>query len=146
MKINPLGPTQSPDAQSKVGSNKAGQSESFSQVLKETVNEKADDVNQVAAAEMIPSLPISIDSDYQYIESMQRSIDHLEQYKDMLADPNANLRSMAPTVNKLKKDVNQLGQLMDGMTSEEQIQPLMNDTVELISREIARFEQGEYVD
>jgi hypothetical protein len=77
---------------------------------------------------------------------MQRSIDHLEQYKDMLADPNANLRSMAPTVNKLKKDVNQLGQLMDGMTSEEQIQPLMNDTVELISREIARFEQGEYVD
>ena len=145
MKINPMEHTLSTDAQSKTDSKKTVQGESFSQVLNGTINENAGSVNRTVAPNMAPSIPVSIDSHYQGIESIQRSFDHLEQYQIMLGDPKISLRSMETTVNKLKKDANQLGQLLDNTKSNEQIKSLMGDTLELITREISRFEQGVYV-
>lgn len=146
MKINPLEHTPSTDAQSKAGSKKTGQGESFSQVLNETINQNTGSVDRTVASNIAPSMPVSIDEHYQGVESMQRSFDHLDQYRTMLGDPKVSLRSMETTVNKLKKDANQLGQLLDNTKSDEQIKSLMSDTFELITREISRFEQGDYVD
>lgn len=146
MRINPLEHTPSTDAQSKTGSKKTAQGESFSQVLSEKIDENTGSVNRTVAPKMAPSIPVPIDENYQGIESMQRSFDHLEQYRTMLGDPKVSLRSMETTVNKLKKDANQLGQLLDKTKSNEQIKALMSDTLELITQEISRFEKGVYVD
>lgn len=146
MKVNPLEHTQPADAKLKSNFKKVTQEGNFSQVFTQTLTEKSTAANQAVAPGMTPSMPICMNENFLYVERMERSINHLEQYKDMLADSGMNLKSMDTVIGKLKKDADQLGRLLEGMTFEDQIGELMRDTLKLITNEISRFEQGVYID
>ena len=121
--------------------------QSFGQIFNERLSENTVKRFQETPQPVAPpALPPLINQTLYHFESIESSLTHLESYQSMLADPKVSLRTMEPNIDAIKKDANHLEELLDGMKDEEQIKPLVKETVLVLNKEIARFERGDYVE
>ena len=73
-------------------------------------------------------------------------LDALERYQHLLGDPNVNLRGLQANINQLKAQIDTLQPMLQNMPREDGLQQLLNETLIVASKEIGRFEKGDYVD
>jgi hypothetical protein len=149
MKINPCNQTQPLVNKIAAGSKGAAKANSFNQIFEETVGQKK--TASVSNQPMIsflrgPSMDIPISGEAAVIDSIGSVLDNLEQYQQMLGDTHTSLRAMETTVNRMKEDADSLESLLAGLPEDDTAKPIMEDTLMLVAKEIARFEQGDYVD
>ena len=76
----------------------------------------------------------------------ERVIDSIEKYRQLLADPGVSLRSMTPAMRQLKGDLAALEPMLANMAEDDPLKPLINEATILASKEIARFDRGDYID
>jgi hypothetical protein len=149
MKINPWNQTQPLVNRIAAGSKGAEKTNSFNQIFEEKVGQK--ETASVTNQPMIfslrgPSMDIPIAGEAAVIDSIGSVLDNLEQYQQMLGDTHTSLRAMKATVNRMKEDADILESLLAGLPEDDTAKPIMHDTLMLVAKEIARFEQGDYVD
>ena len=76
----------------------------------------------------------------------ERVMDSMERYCQLLADPGVSLRSMSPAMRQLKGDVASLEPMLSNMAEDDPLKPLATEATILASKEIARFDRGDYID
>ena len=149
MKINPLDKLQ-PAAPALVDkSAKKPQQGPFSEVLDKAV-QNAQHGNRVSGRPLQgllgPSLTDSHIQNQEALTKVQGMLDALERYQHLLGDPNVNLRGLQANINQLKAQIDTLQPMLQNMPREDGLQQLLNETLIVASKEIGRFEKGDYVD
>lgn len=72
-------------------------------------------------------------------------LDTLDAYRQLLTDPDANLRQIQPVVEQLEQKAGNMQTIMLNLPEKHAIRQVMNDTLIQVSQEIARFHQGDYI-
>ena len=146
MKINPFDPTQAMPRSASNDSKNGEPSVDFSHVL----NKRIDNVSKSQA--MVRSQPKSalnpafFETQDSFQKQTTRLMQSLEQYQSLLGDSRANLRQIEPTVLKMKKQAELSENLLKTMAAESPMKPVLEELLTLTSVEIARFDQGYYMD
>lgn len=146
MKIIPVEPYKSVDPSLKGPSRNKSTPHPFAQVLEETLTENTAISTPSAPSGIRPSIPVSVKGDYQLFDRMEKSLDNLEHYCKFLGDPKVGMHTLAAMTDSLKQDVRDLGRLIDHIETNAEIQPMLRETMVLLTKEIARFEQGGYLE
>ena len=79
-------------------------------------------------------------------QSTEQMLDALTRYQQLLANPAKNLREMEPVVEQMKKEISVLSPLTEQLLEGDQMKQIATDALVLASKEIARFENGDYID
>ena len=124
----------------------SGKGGEFHQVLRETMSQESMQPVAKVSPSMPLKMPVTMNCEQVALERVEQSLNNLESYQAMLGDPKVNMREMEPFVGQLKQDAGQLGQLSEQFRDDEGIKPIMNDVVDVISKEIGRYERGDYID
>ncbi|MDR0620688.1 MAG: hypothetical protein LBJ61_02240 [Deltaproteobacteria bacterium] len=69
----------------------------------------------------------------------------LEKYMEALGDPGVNLKDIAPLVDNLDRGATRLDQLAGGLSIDDPIKPLTDETAALAAVEALKFKRGDYV-
>lgn len=146
MKINPVEPYQPVDPPQNGSSRNNRTSRSFAQVLEKTLTDNTTISTPSEPSGIKPSIPVSVKGDYQLIDRMEKSLDHLERYCRLLGDPKAGMHALSEMTDHLRQDVLDLGRMADCIDTNNDIQPLIRETRMVLTKEIARFEQGGYLE
>ena len=75
-----------------------------------------------------------------------RLLDNLEQYQQLLGDRHVSLKAVAPAVDRLKGDMTDLTAMLDHVGGDHPLKPLLNEALVIATKEVSRFESGDYVD
>lgn len=125
--------------------------EEFGAILKETVEntQKAEPanlqtkfMNPLSGVHMIPS-PVQ-DKEIT-IERIEKMIDLLDQYRQMLADPKVSLKEMDPVVMEMAHEKEKMATALDSMQNDEGLKKILNQTLVTTSLEITKFYRGDYI-
>lgn len=79
-------------------------------------------------------------------EKMEGLLDLLDSYREMLSDPRATLRDMAPVVERIAAARDQLAESLEGIESGDGLRDLVNQALVTASTEIVKFQKGDYID
>ncbi len=147
MKINPVDKTQAGSATTRLQRpNNAKAVTPFSDVLGQvtkTSETVAESTLQPIQSINRPDLIFSTEAAPQSTELM---LDTLTRYQQLLANPATNLREIEPVVAQMKNEISVLSPLAEQLPEGDQMKQIATDTLVLASKEIARFENGDYVD
>lgn len=121
---------------------------SFSDVLKQTVKtsgpSKADGLPHALQPSIRLGPPHQQAAEEAY-RSTTRVLDAMEQYQRLLGDRQACLRAVEPAVQRMRTVLADLEPLARGMAADHPLKQIADEARELVSREIARFDGGHYV-
>ena len=73
-------------------------------------------------------------------------LNSLESYQCGLKDPESNLRQIQPMVARMRAQAASMAPLLDQLSQTHPIRSIIQDTLALVSDEIAKFNAGHYVD
>ncbi len=146
MKIDPTDKLNRGIGSSPMKSNEAPQGPAFADVLKKTAGGNASE--QVARVSGVRPVmrPMVTDPGKEIYRSTEQMLNTLERYQNMLADPHVDLRSIAPTVQQIKKQIDAMSPLMNQDIVGGQIKQVAQEALQIVSKEIARYDGGVYVD
>lgn len=146
MKIDPNDKLFNPATTPGMKNNTAVQGPAFADVLKNTVGSRpAEQVSGLSPIKpVIP--PMVTDPGEALFRSTERALNTLERYQQQLADPGVDLRGIDPTVQQMKKQMNAMQPLMDRVMEDGQIKKIAEEALQIISKEMARYDSGAYVD
>ena len=149
MKINPVDKQQL-NSLSGIKAEQEITGDDFKKVLKQTAGvegaSSARDVKPSSGLKPASAIPMRIDKRMDSMAGIKLTLDHLERYRHLLSDTNANLRALEPTVRQLKSDIGNLEAMMDSPDVDEPAKAVISEALMVVSKEVLRFEQGEYVD
>jgi len=80
------------------------------------------------------------------VQTVEQLLDTVEQYGQLLKDPESTLRAMEPTVKQMKIQVTLMNRLLQNLPTENPMRQVLEETRALVSGEIERFDAGYYVD
>lgn len=146
MKINPGEKLQQSMPSPLLRAKTAPKSSAFAEVLQKTVepNPSANQVVQPAMQSVMrPILTAAFDEAYL---ATDRMLDAMERYQHLLSDTKVGLRTVEPAVQQLKKEVTALTPLLEQIPADNPIKRIAQEALITASKEIARFDGGEYVD
>jgi hypothetical protein len=149
MKINPLNQTEPVIRTVAAGLKSSGDQKNFNEIFEQKVGETYDAPTTPHGHIFSlrgPSMQLPITPDDMAMGSINCALNHLEHYQQMLGDHRSSLRSMESTVNRMKQDAANLESVLNTLPEDEAAKPIMQETLMLVVKEIARFEQGNYVD
>lgn len=121
----------------------------FTQILDDTV-QKSSSAKVDQGGLLRPSIPPNITN--QPVSGKTESrvayglLDALENYKALLEDPSANLKMVAPAVEKMRSLSKRMPSVLDQMDEKNPVKMVVKDALVHISKEIERFDMGYYVD
>jgi hypothetical protein len=123
----------------------------FSKVLGETVQKSCRAQTQqsgVLQPSIAPSMVVSIDPVQKSSEftTAHRLLDALEQYQNLIGNPEANLKTVAPAVDHMKSLTKKAQPILDNMPEGHPIKTVTQEALMEMSKEIERFNAGYYVD
>lgn len=103
---------------------------------------------QVSASPAIPPVvrPVMTTPSDEVYRSAEKMLDAMARYQHLLADSQASLRAVEPAVRQLQKEVVSLEPLLAEMDDANPLAGIAREVLISASKEIARFEQGVYVD
>jgi hypothetical protein len=143
MKINPLDRIHTSQ---QVDKRAPGQGD-FKRILDQAVGPKS--ASRVDVPPMRPILgPLvvpAIDLNAQECQGAERILNALERYQHLLADTRANLRAVEPAIQMVRQEVERLVPLLAGLPEDDPLKTIMGEVLMTAAKEIARFENGEYV-
>lgn len=149
MKIDSTNPSQRIISPEPGQAGKPQQNSDFAEVLKETVQSQHDN-QEIANPAVKPTMA------YMAIQQPARSpearraaqglLDDLERYQRLLADPGANMKTLDPMVDNLKKHAEDIEPVMESLPGDDPVRGVIEETMMLISKEIERFYAGVYID
>jgi hypothetical protein len=121
---------------------------SFSDVLEQTVKSSGPPQVGGPPRALQPTLRPDL-SHQQAAEAAYRSttrvLDAMEQYQRLLGDRQATLRVVEPAVQRMRTELAELEPLTRGMAADHPLKQIAQEARELVSREIAAFDGGHYV-
>lgn len=79
-------------------------------------------------------------------EAVQRLLDQLESYQQLLADPDANLKTIFPVVGQMEKQAENSKMLVDQLPENNPLRMILEESLEYVHQEVGRFNAGYYVD
>ena len=79
------------------------------------------------------------------IERIEKMLDLLDQYRQMLADPDVSLKNMDPVVMELAREKEKMATALDSMQDGEELKNILNQTLVTASLEITKFYRGDYI-
>ncbi len=149
MKINSMDPSQPAITSEQVKPDKSLGKSDFASVLKESV-QAPENNHDLTSSPVTPAMAyMAIQQPAQSPDTRKAAqglLDTLERYQKMLADPSANMKTLDPVVDKMKKHAEDLEPIMETLPGEDPVKGVIKETMMLISKEVARFNQGEYID
>ncbi|MFZ1983549.1 MAG: hypothetical protein WAU91_03995 [Desulfatitalea sp.] len=119
---------------------------SFADLLAQTTHVASP--KQVAAPPTIQPVvrpAVTTPSDEVY-RSAEKMLDTMASYQHLLADSQVSLRAVEPAVRQLKKEVVSLEPLLANLDEASPVAQIAREVLISASKEIARFEEGDYVD
>ena len=119
---------------------------SFADLLSQTA--QAASPKQVSVPPTIQPVvrPAMISPSDEVYRSAERMLDTMARYQHLLADSQASLRHVEPTVRQLQKEVASMEPLLADLDEANPITQIAREVLITASKEIARFEEGNYVD
>lgn len=146
MKIDPSDKSHQASSQTGVRPRTNSQGPDFADVLKET--SAAESAPKSAHVSAMPPVmrPMPVDAQQEIYRSTERALDVLERYQQLLADPKADLRSIDPAVAQMKGVVDKLSPMVSRNGVDGTIKQIAQETLLTVSKEIARYDSGMYVD
>jgi hypothetical protein len=75
----------------------------------------------------------------------ERMLNALEQYQTRLGDPKTDLRAVDPALGQLKEEIAVLQPLVDQAPEQDPMKQIAQEALLIAAKEVARFEQGEYI-
>jgi hypothetical protein len=123
----------------------------FAKVLGNTVQKTADPQTQhstTVQTSMTPSLimPICLAQGDSEATAAHKLLNTLEKYQNLLGDPMADLKKIAPAVDDMKSITEQAQPIVDKMPEGHPVKTLSQEVLMEMSKEIERFNAGYYVD
>lgn len=146
MKIDPNEKLHQTPSQSGVRSGTSTQGPAFADVLRETSAAGAVQKNAYVPAMAPVMRPMPIDASQEMYRSAEYALDVLERYQQLLDDPKADLRAIDPTVQQMKHAVDKLTPMLNLSGADSSIKQIAQETLLTVSKEIARYDAGAYVD
>jgi hypothetical protein len=146
MKINPVEPRQPVDPSGNNLSGNNGTQGPFAQIFEKALTDDTTISATIEPSGIKPSIPVSVNDDYQMVDRMEKSLDHLERYCKLLGDPKVGIKALAEMTDRLRQDALDFGRMAHRIDTNSDIQPLIRETRVLLTKEIARFEQGGYLE
>ena len=131
-----------PGGRSSIGSD-------FAKVLSETVEKSSgavednDNVMRPSMASAIGRVPVSKSSEISVAEGL---LDALESYQTMLEDPEASLKMVEPSVEKMRLLSQGAEPILEQFPDEHPLKLVVGEALVHISKEMERFNGGYYVD
>ena len=122
----------------------------FETVLQKTI-EKTGPIKESMGASIRsiagPQAPLAVASGPQNAAEIlaNRLLDTLEEYQKMLGDPDITLKSIQPAVEKMQNHAADTQELISGLPEAHPLKTILQDTVDSIDQEIARFNAGYYI-
>jgi hypothetical protein len=123
----------------------------FGAVLKETVEntKKAEPATQqmklLNPLSGVHLTPRSVQDKTVTIERIEKMIDLLDQYRQMLADPKISLKNMDPVVMEMAREKEKMATALDSMQDGEELKNILNQTLVTATLEISKFYRGDYI-
>jgi hypothetical protein len=78
--------------------------------------------------------------------AVQKLLDKLESYQQMLADPAATLKMIHPCVEKMEQKAASAEVLLNRMPDDHPLKMILEEVIQNISKEVEKFNTGYYVD
>ena len=148
MKINPTNPLYPATKPNPLSAEEKQQGERFSSIFEQKVDQShgtSPIPEKSVSPALQPSMRIMHCPDFQE-KTVTDLLDRLEKYQQMLSDHTATLRDIAPVVDDMKKFSDEGQIMLTAIDHNNPIQPLLQETVLVISKEIERFNHGAYID
>lgn len=131
--------------------NRDGTGNDFAKVLGDTVQNSSTSQTQtsgivqpsMAARMVMPIVPVAGASEPSTAHGL---LDALEKYQNLLGDSDANLKMVSPAVEKMKTISKQAQPIIDNMPEGHPLKAVAQEALMEMSKEIARFSTGYYVD
>lgn len=146
MKIDPNEKLHQTPSPSSVRSGISAQGPAFADVLKETSAAGAVQKSSNVPAMAPVMRPMPIDASQEMYRSAEYALDVLERYQQLLADPKADLRAIDPAVQQMKRAADKLTPMLSQTGADSSIKQIAQETLLTVSKEIARYDSGAYVD
>lgn len=146
MKIDPNDKLHQASSLAGVRSKQNTQGPSFADVLKETSGAEAAQENSRVSSMPPVMRPLAIDAQQEMYHSTEKALDVLERYQQLLADPKADLRMIDPMVQKMKGVVDKLTPMLNQAGEDSAVKQIAQETLLTVSKEIARYDSGAYID
>jgi hypothetical protein len=146
MKINPLDRIHAPQQVPGIDKGTPGQGD-FKRILEQTVEQKEDRRAVSPPGHVMPGpqiVPVISFNDPAY-QGVERMLNALERYQHLLGNTQANLRAVEPAVRQVRKEAETLEPLISGMLDSDPLKPIIGEALMTAAKEIARFENGDYV-
>ena len=124
----------------------------FGTILKETVENtpkakpgplKTNFVNPLSGVQLIPS---SSPDKKVTVERIEKMIDLLDQYRQMLADPLTSLKKIDPIIKELGQEKEKMAPVLDSLNDDEGLKNILNQTLVTASLEVTKFYRGDYIE
>lgn len=129
--------------------NNTSESTDFASLLKERT-EKAQGVHVPTAPSsheiLSPMLDVELNGSVDIEETASKLLDSLENYQNVLSDPDASLRQVQPVVDDMKAQADKVEPLVQEMPSGNVVKDVIEETLLQINKEYIRFNSGVYVD
>ena len=123
----------------------------FGEVLKETLNTPTTVQQSVSSAGVVePLLPAQIRrlsslDKKTAVESIERVLNLLDDYRRKLADPEFSLKDIHPTISAIEIENEHLKPILNSMTDGDELKQILNQTLITTSVEIIKFNKGDYI-
>jgi hypothetical protein len=124
----------------------ASKSPAFADVLTQRLSSKQPE----RAAPLMPMAPIMrpipTNDSAQLYQTTERVLDAMERYQYLIGNGGVTLRAVEPAVGELRMAIDALTPLMETISADHPALGVARQTLLTAAKEIARFNQGEYVD
>ena len=122
------------------------QGPAFADILKETAASKPSTTISRPPTLTPVMHPLNIESANETFKSTERVLDLLENYQQQLSDPKADLRSINPTVEQMKKQVETMAPMVSRLAPDNPIKQIAQEALLTLTKEVERYDSGVYVD
>jgi hypothetical protein len=122
-----------------------GGSPAFANVLEKAIDKPSLEKTQAPGSIqplLRPAIEVPVHRVYAQTDRMMQA---MERYHRLLSDTQANLRAVEPAMQKMKKELSSLEDLMNEMPAEHPMKQIVSEALMIAGDEIARFEGGAYV-
>lgn len=127
------------------GTKHTGNVEDFQKVL-ERISGKNVNETQIIPPKSL-SLNLSQDRPFNSLiyNGIDRVLNGLEKYQHLISNTHASLKAIHPTIQQIKNEVDDLKQVLEGLDDTDPIRAILSESLLVASKEIIKYEQGEYV-
>ena len=105
----------------------------------------ADPLQSVTPAGFIPGLRGLTSLQREGAQATERILDTLEKYQEAMVNPQISLKEISPLVQSLSREVKELTQRSEKLSSSDPLQKIMAEIGILSSVEIEKFNRGDYI-